>query len=134
MLFSIKLVKVKQVWLARILGVEAFEDGGSIYKEAGRMILSRSYELKHINILLYTGGDSRSVETPGPGAFKTAHCFRYTSARPPRLPILKRGEKGPCPNAILLPRLKPGAGVSYFKRPRVPTAIALAGKLRPSLP
>ena len=26
MLFSIKLVKVKQVWLARILGVEAFRD------------------------------------------------------------------------------------------------------------
>ena len=97
------------------------------------MILSRSYELKHINILLYTGGDSRSVETPGPGAFKTAHCFRYTSARPPRLPILKRGEKGQaCPNAILLPRLKPGAGVSYFTRPRVPTARhCIGGQVAP---
>jgi len=34
MLFSIKLVKVKQVWLARILGIEAFKDRGSTNKSA----------------------------------------------------------------------------------------------------
>ena len=31
LLFSIKLVKVKQVWLVRILGFEAFRDGASKY-------------------------------------------------------------------------------------------------------
>ena len=41
MLFSIRLVKVKQIWLTRILGIEAFRNRGVLCRAAGALAMHR---------------------------------------------------------------------------------------------
>ena len=83
MLFSIKLIKVKQIWLTRFLGIEAFRDRGSIYIITNYCLNCQRLHMLHRSLSLANSSARTHVVVDSwclSGATRTTHALPAAAA------------------------------------------------------